>query len=89
MDYLVSEDSSPICMILDQHMLQMTGLELAARLRDKADGVPIMLVTSSLTPAMAERAIELGIRKVSEKPASEEELLSFVSTNTWIARGRN
>jgi two-component system response regulator FixJ len=66
------------CMLLDHHMPDMTGLELAARLR--ADGVmiPILLITGMLSPGIAAQAGELGIAGVVEKPPSEEEVLSFI-----------
>lgn len=77
-------DLAPSCMILDQHMPSMTGLELAEKLRDRALHIPIMLVTAAPTPAIRERAAALGIAKVLEKPPNEDELLDFVASH----RGR-
>jgi two-component system, LuxR family, response regulator FixJ len=68
----------PTCLILDQHMPQMTGLELVARLRSEGVNLPILLITGSLSPAILARAAELGIQKVTEKPVSESNLLRFV-----------
>jgi FixJ family two-component response regulator len=70
---------APACMILDHHMPLMTGLELVQTIRDKADAVPVLLITGSPSPMIVSRAARLGVAKVLEKPPSEEELLEFVS----------
>jgi len=67
-------------LILDHHMPMMTGLELAAQLRQQGWRFPILLITGSPSPAIVTRAAELGIEKVLEKPPSEAELLHFVDS---------
>lgn len=79
--YLEADGPSPRCMILDQHMPAMTGLELVQALHDRATRFPIMLVTAAPTPQLRARAAELGIIKVLEKPPNEEELLNFVAVH--------
>jgi FixJ family two-component response regulator len=69
------------CLILDQHMPGMTGLELAARLRTQGVSIPILLFSAQLSPAIITRAAEVGIDKVFGKPPPEDELLSFVNTH--------
>lgn len=59
------------CLILDHHMQQMTGLELAERLRADGVSIPILLTTGSPSPAIARRAAELGIEGVLEEPLGE------------------
>jgi FixJ family two-component response regulator len=63
-------------MILDHHMPQMTGLELAEKLRANAVDLPILLITGSPSPDILARAAKLGIR-VLEKPPGENDLLAF------------
>lgn|SRR5487761_2178817 len=67
-------------LILDHHMPMMTGLELAAQLRQQGRRFPILLITGSPSPAIVARATELGIEKVLEKPPSESDLLHFVDS---------
>ena len=67
------------CLILDHHMPEMTGLELAERLRTDGASIPILLITGSPSPSIVARAAELGIDRVLEKPATEEDLLDFVN----------
>ena len=83
-DYLNAGRLSPRCMILDHHMPNMTGLELAATLLQRNARVPIMLVTSSPTAGIILRAAELGIAKVMDKPPDEDELLDFICSSTSV-----
>lgn len=71
----------PACLILDQHMPQMSGLELVARLSAKGANVPVLLITGSPSATLAQRAARLGIEKVLEKPPDEAELLNFVAAH--------
>lgn len=65
-------------LILDHHMPQMTGLQLAEKLRADGLDLPILLITGSLSPDIVARAAGLGIR-VLEKPPSEEDFLNFIN----------
>lgn len=79
-DFLMHCDRSGLAgLILDHHMPQVTGLELAARLRAQGDRLPIMLITGSPSPAISARAAALGIDQVVEKPPAEDDLLHFVA----------
>ena len=55
------------CLVVDQNMPGMTGLDLVARLRERAITFPIILMASRVTPVLRERAIRAGISLV-EKP---------------------
>ena len=67
------------CLILDHHMPEMTGLELAAKLRTEGANIPILLFSAQLSPAIMAGAAKLGIEKVLSKPPAEKELLSFIN----------
>jgi two-component system response regulator FixJ len=69
------------CLILDHHMPQMTGLELAERLWADGAAIPILLITGSPSPAIVARAAALGIARVLAKPASDEDLLNFINAS--------
>ncbi len=66
------------CLILDQNMPGMTGLELARQLRADNHAIPILLVTAAPRPHIVREALAIGIERVLEKPPTEEEILSFV-----------
>ncbi len=78
--FLEDRASQPACLILDQHMPQMTGLELTAHLRIDGSQIPVMLMTGALSPVILARAAELGIERVLSKPPAEVDLLSFIET---------
>ena len=55
------------CLVVDQDMPRMTGLELVAALRKRGVEVPALLVSGHLTPAVTRQASAAGIAIV-EKP---------------------
>ena len=55
------------CLIVDQNMPRMTGLELVAALRKQGLKVPALLVSGHLTPAVTRQASAAGIPTI-EKP---------------------
>ncbi len=79
--FLADRAKRHACLILDHHMPQMTGLELAARLHPDGGAIPVLLITGSPSPAIVARAAQLGIEKVLEKPPDEDDLLSFVNAH--------
>jgi two-component system response regulator FixJ len=79
MAFLAAKERQPHCLILDHHMPMMTGLELARALRNNGSTLPVLLITAAPSAAIAERAEEIGVAAVLEKPPAEDELLRFVS----------
>jgi two-component system response regulator FixJ len=77
--FLADARARPNCLILDQHMPDMTGLELVERLRADGEQLRVMLITGLNSPQLRGRAAALGVAKVLEKPPAEQELLEFVS----------
>jgi FixJ family two-component response regulator len=57
-----------LCLIVDQHMPGMTGLELAEQLRAEGNIVPIILITGWPSRTVYVRAAELGVEQALEKP---------------------
>ncbi len=80
-DFLHNRGARPACLILDQHMPHMTGLELTARLRIAGETLPVLLITGSSSAAIVSRAAQLGVEKVLEKPLNEDTLLQFVDAH--------
>ncbi|MBV8578744.1 MAG: response regulator [Acetobacteraceae bacterium] len=75
--FLDNAQQLPSCVILDQHMPQMTGLDLAVRLRSRDADLPVLLITGSSSPAIVARAAQLRIQ-VLEKPPDEADLMRFI-----------
>ena len=81
-EFLTAELGHIGCLILDQHMPGMTGLELAERLHSDGARIPILLVTGSPSPPLAARALELGVDRVLEKPPGEEDVIGFITAHS-------
>jgi two-component system response regulator FixJ len=77
--YLAARDARPSCLILDHHMPEMTGLELASELRSSGSEIPILLITAAPSPDLIARAAAYGVERVLTKPPPEEDVLAFVS----------
>jgi two-component system response regulator FixJ len=61
LELLNDRHANHACLITDQQMPQMSGLELAELLDARGDKIPILLITASPTPAIVARAALLGI----------------------------
>lgn len=66
------------CLIIDQHMPGMHGLDVIAELRRQGIAVPAVLITGRLDAAMSRRAGELGVRAILEKPFSVAQLVELI-----------
>jgi FixJ family two-component response regulator len=66
------------CLVLDQRLPRIAGLDLLARLREQGMAAPTLLVVSTPGPAVARRAAELGVLKALEKPLARDDLLAEI-----------
>ena len=77
--FLAAADTESVaCLLLDQHMPQVSGLELLQRLRAAGWDVPVALMTGSPSARLTQQALALGATAVLEKPMPEQALLSFI-----------
>lgn len=66
------------CLLIDQHMPVVTGLELLESFARLAIRPPIALMTGSPSPQLTRRALALGAVAVLEKPLAEDALFRFL-----------
>jgi two-component system, LuxR family, response regulator FixJ len=66
------------CLVVDQHMPELTGLQLITRLRGQGATLPIALITGSPSADLVRLARELGVAGVLEKPLDDAALLAFI-----------
>lgn len=66
------------CLVLDQHLPGMTGLELIESLERGARPLPIILLTGQGDKAIRTRAKAAGLTAYLEKPIMEERLLPLL-----------
>lgn len=68
----------PDCVLLDVHMPGLTGLQVQARLRASALGLPVVFITASDDAEVVRNALDAGGLCVLRKPFSNEVLLDAV-----------
>jgi len=66
------------CIVVDQRMPRMTGLELLQELTRRGRQIPSLLITGMHDPQVDAAASRVGAMTVLEKPMSPQELLRFV-----------
>lgn len=66
------------CLILDQHLPVMTGLEFLATASGRNLGIPVILITGHTDPRLEQRAREAGVADYLEKPVRKEVLIDAV-----------
>jgi FixJ family two-component response regulator len=69
------------CLVVDQNMPTMTGLQMIERLVDRGVNIPALLITGVHDPEVERKAASLGVMTVLEKPMSHHELLRFISVS--------
>jgi len=67
------------CIVVDQKMPEMTGLDLLRRLDAKGHTIPSLLITGLPDPALRKEAIALGAIDLLTKPIDFERLLQLVA----------
>jgi cytochrome c len=72
-----AERSGACCLVIDEQMPGMTGLDTIARLRERNISVPTILMASRLTLALSERARRAAV-SVVEKPLLDNALLEWI-----------
>jgi two-component system response regulator FixJ len=68
------------CLIIDQHMPSMNGLDLVDRLQKDGSRVPMILISGRLDANTKERAARLGVTSVLEKPFAADRLVDLIRT---------
>jgi two-component system, LuxR family, response regulator FixJ len=68
------------CLIIDQHMPGMDGLDVVRHLQKERVWVPTILISGRLDTNTKERAARLGITSVLEKPFEADCLVNLIQT---------
>lgn len=69
------------CLIVDQHMPEMDGLEMLSTLQGEGTRALAILITGRLDPAIAARAESIGVKAVLEKPFPAAQLIELVRSS--------
>ena len=75
-----TEGSLPEVMFIDVNMPMMNGLECLEQIKsqDGLKNIPVIILTTSISPITVERAYELGANMFVEKPTDFKELKSMI-----------
>ena len=73
------------CLILDNHMPGMTGLELVDVLHARDIRISVIMFTGRSDKTLKERALRAGVLIVLDKPVNEEYLLQAISIAQFAA----
>jgi two-component system response regulator FixJ len=76
------------CLIVDQNMPAMTGLELQRHLGGTQCRIPMIFITALDDPLARAQALEAGALDFLKKPFDEESLLDAVHAALGYAQGR-
>lgn len=86
-DFLERFDAATAgCVVLDIRMPGMSGLEVLARLRERAATHPVIVITGHGDVTVAVRAMKLGAAEFFEKPVNDEFLLECIQHWTAVAK---
>ena len=66
------------CLIIDQHMPGMNGLDVVDRLQGEGVQLPTILISGQLDAKTRDRAASLGVAKLLEKPFAPDRLVAFI-----------
>ena len=83
-------DRTPALVLLDRHLPDGDGLDLARELRgsEATAGIPILLVSASVLPIDRTAAEEAGCAGFIDKPVRVDALLADVARHLKTASGR-
>ena len=68
----------PACLVVDQRLAGISGLDALAVLRGRRVNLPAILITTQPTAALRRRAVVIGVRIV-EKPLLDAELFAAIA----------
>jgi two-component system response regulator FixJ len=74
------------CLVIDQHMPGMNGLDVVDCLQREGVRLPTILISGRLDANTKERATNLGVTKIIDKPFVARRLVELIRTTTL---GRN
>lgn len=72
-------ECNPDCVLLDLHMLSITGWEVMAEMAALGYSIPVILITGDGDPALLEKAMATGAAALLRKPFSEQQLLETIT----------
>lgn len=73
-DFLSRRDGNAACIVLDNHMPEMTGLDILRTLRRAGDNIGVIMITGRWDAATRAQAEALGVVAFLDKPVPHKHL---------------
>lgn len=83
-----SADKRSACVIMDQQMPDLDGLEVLAEMRRRGSGVPVIVITGFDRPGLRERCLKAGAVDYLVKPIAGSTILAAVRSATKETNSR-
>ena len=78
-DFLADDRVSKAgCLVIDQQMPGMSGLDVVDHLRREGIRLPVILISGRLDTSTRERAAGLGVIKIVDKPFAASRLIDLI-----------
>src|SRR3954468_12021637 len=78
-EFLAEADTVPFgCVLLDQHMPEMNGVELIETLRTRGVTLPVIMITAKAGAGLKERALRAGAAALLDKPVADDDLMRTI-----------
>jgi two-component system response regulator TtrR len=87
-EFLASYDGGPGCLVLEQRIFDMSGLQIQQRMAERNQRLPLVYVTSGLDVSTAVVLMRGGAIHVLEKPLRAAELLGAIQEAVTIDENR-
>lgn len=68
----------PVCVLLDLHMLGLTGWDVHAWMRDGGFSIPVIFMTGDGDPAICEKSKVIGPDALLRKPFEMRRMLDLI-----------
>ena len=78
------EHDEVACLLIDQRMPDMTGLELLSELERRGVTIPALLITGAHDAGLERAADQVGAMTVMQKPVEPHKLLQFVAFSVGL-----
>jgi FixJ family two-component response regulator len=66
------------CLVIDHHMPEIDGIELAMELRHRNVALPVILISGRMNEQLRSRAQRSGLTRILEKPLSDAGLVEHI-----------
>lgn len=74
------DDNINGCLLLDQHMPEMTGLEMLEVLKVNGKTLPVIMITARSDAGFKDRALRAGAVALLDKPVADDDLVRAIDT---------